>query len=224
MANPTKAQRAHRRRVLVTGLILLAAILIASSAELHSMVQGAIHWASGAIRNYPFSGAVLFVVLAAISAMLAFFSSVVLIPVAVDQWGNLFTGVLLWVGWNLGGLAAYTVGRYLGTRFVRFFVSRAAITRYESRINASAPFSVILLVQSALPSEIPGYLLGTARYPSLPYLLALSIAQLPYAIGAVILGSQFLHRQYGLMIVVGALGLTLMGLATLRLRRFLVPA
>lgn len=125
MANPTKAQRAHRRRVLVTGLILLAAILIAASAELHAMVQSAIRWASGAVAGHPVSGAILFVLLAGISAMLAFFSSVVLVPVAVDQWGNLTTGILLWVGWTLGGLAAYTLGRFWGTKVVRFFVSRA---------------------------------------------------------------------------------------------------
>jgi uncharacterized membrane protein YdjX (TVP38/TMEM64 family) len=224
VANPTKAQRTHRRRVLVTALILIGALLIASSAELHGAVQGAVRWASGMIRDHPFLGTALFVVLAAISAMLAFFSSVILIPVAVDQWGPLTTVVLLWMGWTLGGLAAYSVGRYWGAGVVRFFVSRATMDRYESQVNANAPFHVILLVQGALPSEIPGYLLGIARYPLLPYLAALSIAQLPYSIGAVILGNGFLHRQFGLMIVIGTLGLIITGLAAIGLKRFLAPA
>lgn len=210
--------------MLVSGLILLAAILIASSTQLHSLVESAIRSGSGVIKQHPVWGVAVFVALAGLSAMLAFFSSVVLVPVAVAQWGNLITGILLWIGWTLGGLTAYSIGRFLGTRVVGFLVSRAAVARYESRINVHAPFSVILLVQSALPSEIPGYLLGTARYPVLPYVLALSIAELPYAVGSVVLGSGFLHRQYLLMLVIGTLGLGLMAFAAIRLKRFLAPA
>ena len=85
MANPTKAQRTHRRRVLVSGLLLLAAILIASSGELHGLVQSAVRWGGGAIETHPVWGAAVFVVLAGLSAMLAFFSSVVIVPVAVHE-------------------------------------------------------------------------------------------------------------------------------------------
>ena len=51
-------------------------------------------------------GAVLFVVMSAAAAMLAFFSTAVLVPVAVVTWGQTGTFVLLWVGWILGGVCA----------------------------------------------------------------------------------------------------------------------
>lgn len=72
-----------------------------------------------------------------------------------------------------------------------------------------------------MPSEIPGYLLGTVRYSFFRYVAALALAELPYAVGTVMLGSGFLHRQYGLMIAIGALGLGLMAWAAGRLRRVL---
>ena len=61
--------------------------------------------------------------LAALSAMLAFFSSVVVVPVASHQWGPVATVALLWMGWLLGGTMAYAIGRFLGSRVVRQVVS-----------------------------------------------------------------------------------------------------
>ena len=49
----------------------------------------------------------LFVLLAAISAVLAFFSSALLLPVAVFTWGSKVTFVLLWLGWLLGGIGTH---------------------------------------------------------------------------------------------------------------------
>lgn len=207
--------------MLVVGILLVLAIGIAASAELHGAAERAIDWTSRVIEGHPAWGTVAFVLLAAGSAMFAFFSSVVLVPIAVAQWGNLGTGAMLWLGWMLGGATAYTLGRFLGARVVRAFVSPEHVAYYQQRITRHAPFPVILLVQSALPSEIPGYLLGTARYPFAPYFLALAIAELPYAVGTVLLSSGFINRQYWLMIVIGALGLGLMAWAAGRLRKTL---
>ena len=49
------------------------------------------------IRQQPIAGVVLFVLLAAISAMIAFVSSAVLIPVAIYVWGPTLCFVLLWL-------------------------------------------------------------------------------------------------------------------------------
>jgi uncharacterized membrane protein YdjX (TVP38/TMEM64 family) len=65
-------------------------------------------------------------------------------------------------------------------------------------------FGFILLFQLALPSEIPGLVLGLAHFPLDRYLLALAIAELPYAIGTTMLGASFVSRQFGLLITLGA--------------------
>lgn len=62
----------------------------------------------------------------------------------------------------------------------------------------------MLLFQLALPSEVPGYLLGLARYDMRKYLAALVLAELPYAVATVYIGASFLERRIGVMVVAGA--------------------
>ena len=76
-----------------------------------------------------------------------------------------------------------------------------------------AGFGLILLFQLALPSEVPGYILGIMRFRLGIYLAALAIAELPFAIGAVWLGKSFLERDYLSMIVIGAVGVVFLFLA-----------
>jgi uncharacterized membrane protein YdjX (TVP38/TMEM64 family) len=77
------------------------------------------------------------------------------------------------------------------------------LRRVERRIRADTPFGLILLFQLGLPSEIPGYVLGLARYSFGKYLLALALAELPYTIATVYLGASFVSAQSGLVLAVG---------------------
>jgi uncharacterized membrane protein YdjX (TVP38/TMEM64 family) len=198
-------------------MVLLAAIVIAASSRLHGTAETAVELVGAIIRQYPGWGVVAFVVLAALSAMLAFFSMVVVVPVAAHHWGQVPTVALLWGGWLAGGAMAYTIGRFLGSRVARLLVSPGRLEYYADRLTARAPFWMILLFQLAVPSEIPGYLLGSLRYRFPAYLLALAIAELPFAIGAVVLSSEFLSRQYWMMVLVGAVGIGFLTWAVKRL-------
>lgn len=208
-----------RKKFLVPALLFIALLAIAATSVLHSQIETAVKWASNAITSHSAWGAAAFVVIGALSAMLAFFSTVVIIPVAVEQWGVPLTISLLWIGCTLGGCAAYTVGRHLGRRFVRYFIPKEQVEYWEERISRHAPFPVILVFQLAVPSEIPGYVLGTVRYRFPAYLLALSLAELPYVAGTVLLGAGFLNQDYWLMVAVGLAGLALGLWAVTSLRR-----
>ena len=144
-------------------------------------------------------GAVLFVGLAALSAVLVFFSGVLLVPVGVQTWGEAGCFLLLWCGWVLGGLVTYSVGRHLGRPFVRRLLSAGAVARYEALIPAGGSFLTATLVQLAFPSDISGYFFGLLGYQARVYLGALVFAELPYALGTVYLGAAFLQRQYWLL-------------------------
>jgi uncharacterized membrane protein YdjX (TVP38/TMEM64 family) len=111
--------------------------------------------------------------------------------------------LLLWTGWMLGGCCAYGLSRYLGRRVARWFLSGSSFTAYEKLIPRDAPFGLILLFQTALPSEVPGYLLGLGRYPFRKYLAALAISELPYAVATIYLGEGFLERRLWLLIGTG---------------------
>jgi uncharacterized membrane protein YdjX (TVP38/TMEM64 family) len=156
--------------------------------------------------THPVLGAVMFVLFSALSAMLAFVSAAVAVPVAVYSLGEPATAALLWLGWILGGACAYNIGRYLGRAVVGALAGTAALARFEHRLHADTPFALILLFQLALPSELPGYLLGMLRYPLPKYLLALAIVELPYAVGTTYLGSSFLHGKAMVIVGIGVLG------------------
>lgn len=182
-------------------------------------IDAALGWGREVIARHAVSGMAVFVLLAALSAMLAFFSSALLVPVAVAAWGTLATLTLLWLGWIAGGLAAYTLARTLGRPVVARLASAERLAYFEGRIGARARWWMILLLQLGVPSEIPGYLCGTIRYPFAGYLAALALGELPYAVGAVYLGESFVQRNAILFVAVLLAGAILLAASWRILRR-----
>jgi uncharacterized membrane protein YdjX (TVP38/TMEM64 family) len=210
---------AFRRRVAVLVVLLAAAALLAASDPAHAMVRAAFEQARVVIVAHPTLGKVVFVVVSVLSAMLAFFSSAVIVPVAVYAWGEATTLALLWSAWLIGGAASYLVGRTLGRRVAAWTISPARLDYYATRITARAGFPTILLFQLALPSEIPGYVLGMVRCRVGIYLAALALAELPFAVGAVYLGESFVRGDYALLVGLGIAGIAFSATAFRQLHR-----
>jgi uncharacterized membrane protein YdjX (TVP38/TMEM64 family) len=157
----------------------------------------------------------------ALAAMLAFVSSWIVVPFAVFRWGTTGALLLLWIGWLLGGVGTYAIGRLLGRPAVRWLVSPAMLARYEDRISRHTPFRVVLLAQFALPSEFPGYLLGVARYPIARYVAALGIVELTYGIATIYLGTGLVqHRVLPVVAGLATLALVTAGTAYALGKRF----
>lgn len=191
----------RRAAALVALCLMLAAI--ASSESVHAALLDVLRAIEQIIAGHPVLGATLFVLFAAVSAMIAFVSVAVVVPVAIYAWGQGTSILLLWLGWILGGVLAYGIARYFGRSVVRWLTAEAGLRRLESAVNARTPISLVLLLQLALPSEIPGYLLGLVRYPLPRYLAALALAELPYALATVLLGASFLERRSWVLLTVG---------------------
>lgn len=195
---------AHRwRAVILVGML----VLIVAAARLdatHEAVRRLLESVRVIIVHYPTAGLLLFVLLSALSGMLVFFSSVIIIPVAVYAWGKLLTMALLFGGWMIGGVGSYLLGRYPGRRIFKRMIPARKIRHYEKMISDKTPFAVILLFQIALQSEIPGYVLGAACYDFRRYLAALALTQLPFAIGAIYLSESFIGRKYLMLVALGA--------------------
>jgi len=198
------------RRVALVVMVLFVAGIAASSSDLHHRIVHAIELSEPVITGHPVAGALLFVGLAALSAILVFFSSVVLVPFGVHAYGETTCFLLLWTGWFLGGAMAYAIGRRVGWPLARWLLSERVAAEYQARLPASRPFLTVLLLQSALPSEAAGYLCGLLRVPPLAYLSALAVAELPYALGTVLLGTAFFEREYPVLLAVAVAGLLLM--------------
>jgi len=199
-----------------------ALVVLARSDTLHGALLSVFAAARDLIASYPVAGAVVFMLLAAVSAILGFFSSTVLIPAAVMAWGAPSTMVLLWTGWLVGGMLAHTIAFHFGRPILQWLASPALLTRYLRMLDRTPRFSTVLLLQAALPSEIVGYLLGLARYPLLRYTAALGIVQVPWVIGTVWLGVGFVERDTATLVgvsLVGVIFLLLVARLSLRLRR-----
>lgn len=204
------------RLATAVGLVCAAAALVASSEAVHGEVLRVLAAASAIVERHEVLGAVVFTALAAISATFAFFSSAAIVPVAVYAWGAVATAALLWAGWILGGAAAYGLGRALGRPAVAALVSASALARFEERVSRHASPGKVLLLQLALPSEAPGYVLGLAHYGFWRYVGVLAVAELPYAVGAVVLGTAFVERRTAVVLAAAGAAL-LVAAAGLRL-------
>jgi uncharacterized membrane protein YdjX (TVP38/TMEM64 family) len=195
---------AFRIRAIVLVAMVAGLLVLALSDPVHRAVLEVFGAAKGIIEQHPIVGALLFMVLSALAAMLAFFSSAVLVPAAVYAWGPVVCSALLWAGWMLGGIASYALAYRFGEPVMRWLAPGKSIARYQARIRDEASFGFILLFQLALPSEIPGLVLGLAHFPLARYLLALAIVELPYAVGTTLLGASFVSRRFGLLLSLGA--------------------
>ncbi len=212
------------RRLLALALLCAAIVLVVIFDASHRALLDLLARAEPVIARHPVPGALLFVALSALSAMLAFLSSAVLVPVAVVAWGPGTTILLLWVGWLVGGMGSYGIARLLGRAVVRRLLSREALERYERWITPRLPFRLVLLLQLALPSEAPGYLLGLARYSFGKYMLALALVELPFAIGLVYIGQSLVDRHTMILVVLAGVGLLVTGVALWRLHLRLAEA
>lgn len=213
---PQPGSRWRRIAVLVVACGLIAAV--ASSDALYTQLMRLLAVTERAIEANPVTGAALFVLFAALSGMVAFFSSAVLVPVAVHAWGPTRSAALLWLGWILGGAFAYVIGRVVG-RPVVDRIARDKLARYEQKIGRETPLGLVVLFQLAMPSEVPGYFLGLVRYRFYRYILVVAIGELPYAIGTVLLGDSILKRQVLPFIALTAVAMLFSAWAYARLHR-----
>jgi uncharacterized protein YggE/uncharacterized membrane protein YdjX (TVP38/TMEM64 family) len=205
------AHHGLQRHIIIVGILLILVGLAAGTDSLHECSESLIEWSEGVIAAAPVTGMAVFVLLAMLSAMLAFFSSAVVAPIAIHAWGQGPTLALLWLGWFLGGLLSFCIGRFLGRSVATAIVGEEKLSHWSRELGERARFIHVVLFQAFVPSEIPGYVLGTLHYRLSWYVAALAITELPYAVVTVYLGESYLRGNslifiaLGLLVVIAAL-------------------
>lgn len=175
----------NKKRLAIFALVIALAIIFWSSAFLQNYFKEATLFLQNYGRSFPVLSVLVFMGLTTLSAMLMSFSSIWLVPVAVVLWNDNTTVFLLLVSWLVGATISYLIGFYGGHPIVKRLISEKKILYYEHLITNKFSFWVIFLFRLTLPSEIPGYLLGIARYNFPKYLLVTLLAEAPYAIYSV---------------------------------------
>lgn len=196
-------------RLLAVVIACASVALLLSIDAVYQGLQQLLATAEPLISAHPVLGAAVFVLLSLLSAILAFFSSALLVPAAVFAWGVPLTVFLLWLGWLLGGMAMYALGRSLRRAPHQQSRQRSRLSQYLPETPQQVGFPLVLLWQLALPSEVPGALCGYLGVSFRTYVIALALGELPYAIGAVLLGDSVVNRQLGSLVALGVLFATL---------------
>ena len=207
MAEEKELLPSHSRRAIILLILVTLLALVAASGPIRNTIADLTDRTATIIRSHDVAGVVVFVLAAMVSATFAFFSSAVLIPVAIAAWGKGVTFALLWSGWLLGGLMAWVAGKYLGHPVARRLIGAKRLDKYEHYAQRLGGFGPVLLFQLALPSEIPAYLLGTIRFPLRTYALVLLVAEVPFALGAVYLADTFVRGNVPGLILLGCAGI-----------------
>ena len=201
--NSLSGTLAASRRLVPIALVVSLSVLLVLTPPVHARILSLFEWAAALIDERATWGMIVFVVLAAVSAMVAFLSSAVLVPVAIEAWGPAACFVLLWIGWFSGGVAGYAIGRFLGRPAVELLVSPHTLERYEKWTSSERTLAPMLMLQLAVPSDLASYLFGLVRCRFLLFIVALALAEVPYALGAVYLGSSFIERRIGPLVALG---------------------
>jgi uncharacterized membrane protein YdjX (TVP38/TMEM64 family) len=210
-----------RRHALLFAVIVAVVALLWLSAGLQAAFVAALESAEAFVERHPLASRVVFVALAAVSAILMLFSSVALVPVAVHAWGAGETFVLLLLGWFLGGHLAYAIGRFLGRRVAEHFVATRDLDRCADLLSARMGVAEVALVKTMLPAEAPSIVLGVLRYPYVKLVPVLLLSELPFALWSVYLGQALVEDRrlaFVLMLLAGLVAFAL--LARRAARRF----
>jgi uncharacterized membrane protein YdjX (TVP38/TMEM64 family) len=180
--------------MLVAFVVSLAAIAYGLRDELLDVVV----WGGETMREAPLWGAFIFFLASAGSVLFLFLSSTLLVPSAILVWGEWPTFLLLSSGWLAGWTATYAIGRFFRDR--AFVGNKLGGHPLEKTffLSGKLPFSLVLIAVCSLPAEIPGYALGAARYPFGPFLLAVALAEIPFAFLIVFIGESFILENVGL--------------------------
>lgn len=184
------------RKIASAAVLICVIVVFWFSASLRDVFYDAVFFAEAYAGEYQTLGIFVFMALAAVSAMLSPFSSVPLIPVAIMLWGSAWTVAFLVAGWLGGHAITYALGYYAGYPVAKRFIAFEAIEQYAHKFSKKSEFLLVLLFRLAIPAEVPGYVLGTARYGFMKYFLATFIAEFPFAILAVYAGEAFINQDF----------------------------
>ena len=192
-------------------IIAVSALIFWYSLSLQQYFLAAVLLLENYIRERQFLGMLIFIGLAAISSMLSPFSSIPLVPVAAMLWGNIYASLLLVIGWLIGHIFTYAIGRYTGYPIAKRLIPFAKIEEYRGNFSPRSEFILVLLFRLSMPAEIPGYVLGIIRYNFSKYFLATLISEFPFGFLVVYGSEALIMRKTIIFFALVAGGIATMG-------------
>ncbi len=168
---------ASTRRREYVWLAIVAAALV-TSIVLVRMHEDAI---KVFIDQNPFLGAILYIFLNILDAVLAPGATLPLIPVAAHAWGPVLAAIVTTIGWTVGSLIAFLIARRWGYPIVKKLTSMERLRQMKKYIPEDLFWSIVVL-RLFMPMDIMSYVLGLFSDISWSrYVLATALGVAPMA-------------------------------------------
>ena len=124
----------------------------------------------------------IYVIGAALATVLAPFSFIPFLPVAVVLFGSLQTALLSIIGWTIGAAIAFYLARRYGHPLVHRLIAMERLERLQKRLPSQIFFWSVVGLRMLLPVDILSYALALfTEMPFGQYLLATIIGITPFA-------------------------------------------
>ena len=105
-------------------------------------------------------GMVAYIVIAVIATVAAPISAAPLIPIAANVWGVAITAALSILGWTIGSLIAFAIGRRYGLPLAQKFFSVRNLESMHKHIPKEKIFWSVVLLRIMIPVDLLSYALG----------------------------------------------------------------
>ena len=107
-----------------------------------------------------FFGMVAYVAIAIIATVAAPVSATPLIPIAANAWGVAITAILSILGWTIGAVVAFALGRRYGLPLAQKFISIHKLEKIHKHIPQERMFWSVVLLRVMIPVDLLSYALG----------------------------------------------------------------
>jgi uncharacterized membrane protein YdjX (TVP38/TMEM64 family) len=102
----------------------------------------------------------VFVLIAALAVIIPIVSNIFLLPFGVVAWGPLTTSLLCILGWWIGSIVSFSVGRYAKEWVLTHYPSLQAHEFIDSLISKRYESVSLIFLRMTLPVDILSYALG----------------------------------------------------------------
>jgi uncharacterized membrane protein YdjX (TVP38/TMEM64 family) len=105
-------------------------------------------------------GLVTYVFLNFIGIVVAPVTVIPLIVIITGFWGWFIAGVVTWIAWVSGAVAAFLIARIFGVPIVKKFISLDELYKFENRFSIIGSFWGVVFLRMVIPVEVLSYGLG----------------------------------------------------------------
>ena len=112
------------------------------------------------VLMHPVMGTVAFVALAALAVVFPSFTNIMFIPIGVATFGPFWAAVLCIVGWWLGSVAAFAIGRYYEAYLLSRFASFQNYMYIDKLVQDKNMFWKLIFLRMTFPVDVLSYALA----------------------------------------------------------------